>query len=174
MGTKRIAALAALFVVTATAGHFVALDMIPRREMGAAMDIMGRKGERLNQWIHARRAGAHSRTVVRPSPDLAYSICVYDLSRGPVRITTAGWDDYMSLSLYADNGDNYFVVNDRQSPQGVDLVLIRKGEPRPSGPLMVVESPSTRGVAAQRRLAPSETRFADADAARQGDVCAPL
>ncbi|MGH8239087.1 MAG: DUF1254 domain-containing protein, partial [Steroidobacteraceae bacterium] len=110
-------------------------------------------------------------TVVRPSPDLAYSACVYDLSEGPVRVIASAWDDYMSVSVFAHNSDNIFVINDRQAPEGVELAIVRKGAPHPAGAQLVVESPSRRGIVLQRRVAPTQERFNAAAAARSKDHC---
>ena len=74
---------------------------------------------------------------MRPSPDLAYSACVYDLSAGPIRVTAAAWDDYMSVSAFAANSDNFFVSNDREAPNGVDFTLIRAGDEKPADAVVV-------------------------------------
>ena len=43
----------------------------------------------INAIVHAPRATADARHVVKPSPDLLYSVCGYDLSGGPLRIVSA-------------------------------------------------------------------------------------
>jgi uncharacterized membrane protein len=161
-------------IAVAVASHFAVIAAAPYVLMGGAMKRVSREGTRINVWNHAPRVSEESRRVVRPSPDLAYSACVYDLSNGPVRVTAAAWDDYMSVSAFAANSDNFFVINDRQAPQGVDFVLVEEGDDPPADAAMVVESPSTKGIILQRRIAPTEERFALADAARQHDICAPL
>ncbi|MBK6704983.1 MAG: DUF1254 domain-containing protein [Caulobacteraceae bacterium] len=108
------------------------------------MERISRGGTRINQWSHAPRTDEEARRVVRPSPDLAYSACVYDLAQGPLHVTAAAWDDYMSVSVFAANSDNIFVQNDREAPNGVDFVLVRAGAAVPSGAVQVVESPSRR------------------------------
>jgi len=140
--------------------------------MGAAMERIGAGAA--NAWAHAPRVTEASRNVVRPSPDLAYSACVYDLSHGPVRISAGAWDAYMSLSLYSANSDNYFVLSDRESPGGIEIVLVRNARDAPQGANQIVVSPSRRGVALVRRLAPTPDRFAAAEQARRGDICATV
>jgi uncharacterized membrane protein len=161
-------------VAVAAVAHLGVIMVAPYVLMRGAMKRVSRDGASINTWIHAPRVSEESRRVVRPSPDLAYSACVYDLSNGPIRVTAAAWDDYMSVSAFASNSDNFFVINDREAPQGVDLVLIREGDEKPAGAAMVVESPSTRGIVLQRRVAPTQERFAKADAARKNDICGPL
>jgi len=164
----------AIALVTAVITHGVIVVATPYAIMGMAMERIGQGGLRTNKWNHSPRTTEASRAIVRPSPDLAYSSCVYDVSKGPVRITAAPWDDYMSLSLFSANTDNFYAINDSQAPQGVDIVLIRAGAPKPEGAAVVVESPSDTGIALQRRLAPTQERFEKAAAARKDDVCIPL
>ncbi|WP_129780774.1 DUF1254 domain-containing protein [Peristeroidobacter soli] len=164
---KFLSVLLPVAVVT----HLGTVFAAPYVLMDAAMDRISRHGKIVNQWSHPGRTSEKSRNVVRPSPDLAYSACVYDLKDGPVHVTVAAWDDYMSVSMFQHNSDNFFVINDRQAPEGVDLMLIERGAAHPAGARLVVESPSRRGIILQRRVAPTQERFDLAAAARQGDVC---
>lgn len=168
---RRVLLLAGLGVATAAIAHFATVLAAPYVLMNVAMDRISQNGERVNRWSHPARTSQNSRNVVRPSPDLAYSACVYDLAAGPVHVTAAPWDDYMSVSVFAHNSDNIFVVNDRQAPAGVDLYIVAKGAPRPAAAGLVVESPSRRGIVLQRRIAPTQARWQAADAARKADVC---
>lgn len=158
-------------LVIAILAHFAYVNAVPRMLMSVAMSrIAG--GER-NAWRLAPRVTPDSRTIVRPSPDFAYSACSYDLSHGPVRIDVAPWDGYWSLSLYADNSDNFFVVDDREVEGGVHVMLSRS---RPAdntdASVRVVQSPSVRGIALIRRLAPNADAYNAAAVAARGDACA--
>lgn len=170
----RTVAMVAFIGVVFAAGHLAIVTAYPYRAMDKAMDRISQDSAAVNQWRHGQRATGKSRRIVRPSPDLANSSCVYDLSDGPVRIRVAPGDGYMSVSLYAANSDNYFVVNDRNAPDGFDMILYRRGQPRPAGAALVVESPSRRGIVLERRLAPTQAMFEAAAVARAGDVCEPL
>jgi len=161
-------------LIIAVMAHLAVIAAAPSFIMSAAMQRISQRGAHLNAWSHARRVDETARGVVRPSPDLAYSACVYDLSDGPVRIHLARWRDYQSLSLYGADTDNYFVTSDREQRGDIDIVLIRAGKRAPATDAQIVESPGARGVAIARRLAPTPDSFAAADAARQSDVCAPL
>lgn len=161
-------------LVIAVGVHVAVVLRAPGKIMAVAMDRVGRGGERINVWSHAPRTSIKSRNIVRPSPDLAYSSCVYDLSAGPVRITAPRWDDYASLSIFAANTDNFYVMNDRQMPAaGADIVLIRKGEAPPATMSVIVESPSAKGIALLRYLAPTPERFKADAAARSSARCEP-
>lgn len=161
----------ALVVVTAVIVHLAVIFATPTLIMGVALKRLSGDGARINVWTHGPRTTEASRNVVRPSPDLAYSSCVYDLSKGPVKITAGPSADYMSISVYGANSDNIFAVNDRQSPGGMALVLVGDGQIAPTDQGTVVRSPTKRGIVLERRLAPNAEAFAAAAQARKGDVC---
>lgn len=172
---KRAAQFALIALAAALAAHVAVILAAPHLIMRAAMARLSEDGVRINQWAHAPRTTADSRGVVRPSPDLAYSACVFDLSDGPVSIAAGDWDGYMSVSLYGANTDNFFVISDREAPDGVNILLARPGQTLPENTsAAIIFSPSQRGVALVRRLAPTIERFNAADRARQDDRCGRL
>jgi len=162
--------VAALLVAVVT--HIVAIFAVPNVLMNVALQRLG--GGHFNAWRLGERVTAASRTIVRPSPDFAYSACPYDLANGPVRIHVAPWNDYWSLSLYANNSDNFYVLDDREARNGADILLIRAGSTPPDHPTAaVVQSASPRGIALIRRLAPTPDDYAGAARVAQIDICAP-
>lgn len=164
---KYIAVALLIAVVT----HIVAIFAVPTVLMNVAIQRLG--GGHYNVWRLGERVTQASRTIVRPAPDFAYSACPYDLSNGPVRIHVAPWNDYWSLSLYGNNSDNYYVLDDREAHDGADILLMRAGSPPPDRPsATVVESPSPRGIALIRRLAPTPDTYAAAAQVSHGDICA--
>lgn len=164
-------------LVVAAGAHLAFMFVYPNILMSAAMQRLSLDGA-VNVWRHAPRMTEEARLIVRPSPDLAYSSCVYDLSNGPVRISMQPWGDYMSLSLFAANTDNYFTLNDRaMAANGVTVILHRADQnvdASQAAGAELVESPSARGIALIRRLAATPERFADAERARGQEVCAAL
>lgn len=160
--------LAAIFV--AIISHVVFIHAAPRVLMNIAMTRLAASSP--NAWRVADRVTPLSRSIVRPSPDFAYSACVYDLSNGPVRIQVTPWSAYWSLSLYAANSDNYFVLDDREARNGATILLTRR-PPRAAEDTsaITVVSPSTRGVALIRRLAPTLESYNGAARVAQADVC---
>ena len=159
-------------LVVAALAHFAAIFAVPRVLMNIAIERIGAAGA--NVWHMSDRVTAASRQIVRPSPDFAYSACVFDLTQGPVVIAATPWDDYWSLSLYGANSDNFFVIDDREAHYGAEITLVRQGTAHPEGASMVVESPSTRGIALIRRLAPTPSRYDAAKAVAAEDICASL
>jgi uncharacterized membrane protein len=167
-GAKYVWAALLIAVVT----HLALIHAVPQVMMSVALDRIGGSG--VNAWYLADRVTPASRAIVRPSPDFAYSACTYDLSQGPLTIRVTPWMNYWSLSLYADNSDNFFVVDDREARSGADIVLVRNRRDAPNTAARVVVSPSTRGIALIRRLAPTPDNYARAAEVARGDVCASL
>jgi uncharacterized membrane protein len=163
-----------IVLVTAAVVHLAVILSAPNLLMAVAFKRLSAEGAMVNQMIYPPRTTEASRAIVRPSPDLAYASCAFDLSKGPVRVKAAKASDYMSVSVYAANSDNIFAINDRKAPDGVDLVIVGKGQVAPTGTAIVVQSPTQRGIVLERRLAPSAEAFAAADMARKKGICTPL
>jgi uncharacterized membrane protein len=155
----------------AVIAHLAIVYAAPRLMMGVAIQRLS-EASGVNAWQVSDRVTARSRAIIRPSPDFAYSVCVYDLSHGPVVIHAAPWEAYWSLSLYGANTDNYFVLDDREARYGAEITLVRAGRAHPEGAATVIESPSRRGVALIRRLAPSPSLYNAATEVARQDVCA--
>lgn len=156
--------------------HVLTIRLLPWALMRYAMGIMAYERGR-NVAVHAPRVDETSRAVVRPSPDLLYSACAFDVSDGPVRITAdVPPDTYWSVSMFAANTDNFFVVSDRQATAGrVDLVIAAPGAAvtLPEGAVRV-DAPTSRGAVIERTLVIDEARFPELDAVRRRFTCAPL
>jgi uncharacterized membrane protein len=160
----------------AAAIHVAAIAYAPTFIMSRAMTAMGGKGA--NTIAHVDRATAASRTIVKPSPDLLYSHCVFDLSTQPLKITTAApVDTYWSVALYAGNTDNFYVLNDTEANgQPAMIVLVGQGQtvpPQPEGTI-IVAAPSQRGIVLFRTLINDDAREPELDRMRRAASCEPL
>jgi len=156
--------------------HLVTIAVMPHFLMARAMAKLA-AGAGYNVLTHPDRADASDRDIVRSSPDLAYSVCVFDVSHQPLRITAPVRWGYMSLSLFADNTDNFFVVNDQQVAGGrIDIVLEGPSSPTGdvSGGAQVVRAPSNKGVILFRRVIPGDEEYARIDAERREARCVPI
>jgi uncharacterized membrane protein len=152
----------------AAAVHVVAVAALPYvvmiRVLGALATQAG-----VNAWVHPPLATDTSRTVVRPSPDLAYSSAVFDVSERPLHVVVPLTAPYTSLSGFATNTDNFFAVNDLDAAgHPIDVVLVGPGTKREGlEGLRLVESPTDRGVLLVRRVVPSPAAFAAIDGLRK-------
>ena len=162
----------AIVLGAALASHFGALVGVPR---AVFTSVVGRpfEGRGTNQLGH-RELPKPGMRAWGPSPDLLYSKCVYDVSAGPVRITTPVPDGYWSMSVYAANTDLVAVVNDRELPERrLDAVLALEGQPTPAG-VRVIRVPQARGAAFFRTLVTDPSAEPALDAIRREGTCAPL
>ncbi len=173
---RAIAIWLAVSLLAGLGAHLATVLAYPRWAMAAAMERMSQSGAGVNAWRHRPRVSERSRGVVRPSPDLAYSTCVFDLTAAPVAIAIDPWESYASLSLYGANTDNFYTLNDREMAGERARIIVRRAgqevnEAERRSALAVIDSPSTRGVALLRRLAPTADAFMAAAAVRRGDRC---
>ena len=121
------------------------------------------------------RVTSDSRQVVRPSPDLLYSICTFDVTRYPLKITTgAPTDTYWSVSFFAENTDNFHVLNDGQAQgKSATILLIGQGQkiPPQAETVTVVSAPTTTGLVLFRTLISDDARLAEIDQQRRVAKC---
>lgn len=166
---------ALVFAAAVGAGHLGAIVAAPRVIMQVALTKMSQDGKLVNAFQFGPRTTEKSRGVVRPSPDLAYSSCVYELSKGPVLVSAAPSPNqgYVSLSVFDTRTDNIAVFDTAQYPQGIRFVLAMDGQAVPQGEQMV-RAKFAKGVVLDRRLAPTAELFAVVDQARRSNTCAPV
>src|SRR5262245_52948717 len=81
-----------------------------------------------NSMHFGSRPTAASRLVVRPSPDILYASCPFDLSSGPLRVTASvPHTTYCSVSAFDAATNNFFVRNDREvTGDSIELLLVRR------------------------------------------------
>jgi uncharacterized membrane protein len=161
-----------LVLGAALVSHAAALVLVPR---AIYTSVVGRpfEGQATNQLGH-RELPKPGMRAWGPSPDLLYSKCVYDVSAGPLRITTPVPDGYWSMSVYAANTDLVAVVNDRELPERrLDVVLALPGQPTPER-VRVIRVPMARGAAFFRTLVTGPSQEPPLDALRRQGRCGPV
>ncbi|CAN5535027.1 hypothetical protein BH09PSE4_BH09PSE4_21890 [soil metagenome] len=168
-----IAPLIAGLVVMLLA-YEVALTQTPTILMRLAVGRVADAGG-YNTLAHAPLATAQSRAIVRPSPDLAYSSCPYDVSKGPVLVEVAPVAaPYWSLSVFDSHTDTAFVRNNLQANgQPIKVAILGDGQTAPAG-YEAVPVKGALGVALVRILVPNRAEFAAIDTARRASICRKL
>lgn len=153
MSARRLLPWIAATFVFAAIVHAVSLYAIPRIVMSRVLAQMGAP----NAMHQGQRPDARSRGIVRPSTDLLYSICPYDLSAGRslALSTEVPQGTYWSAAVYDFDSDNYFVRDDRQVRGRLSLRILPPG----SGGRGII-SPSTRGIVIIRTLVDSDSDLA--------------
>ena len=179
-------------IAVAIAVHAASLVMLPHFIMAQTMrKIVG--GGAYNVVHHVSRADEHSRVIVRPSPDMLYSICPFDLSKGALRVqASVPQGTYWSVAVFDADTNNIFVENDRQIERAenlfrslgkafqgkpeyegkVDFVIFRAGSASDQlRPPHWIPSPTEKGLVVFRTLINDESRFAEIDKARRKVRC---
>jgi len=163
-------------LLVAVVVHGVTVLLLPRLIMLRTVAGISKQVP-ANAIVHAPRPTARSRGVVRPSPDLLYSICAYDLGAagGAVRVSTHDMPEtYWSVSLFDIDTNNFYALNDRQAKAGAtDFLLARPGTSAGTAGVPVVTPPTDRGIVLFRTLINDEGRIAEIDAARRFAACSP-
>ncbi len=149
---KRWFAPIALGLFCALLTWHATLALMPRALMAVAVRRVASVGG-MNRMTHAPIVTAKSRAIVRPSPDLLYSSCPYDVSIGPVLIDVMPVAaPYWSLSVFDSVTNAAFVRNNRDTDgQAMHIALVKPGQPAPAG-YEAVEPEGRRGVALIRIL----------------------
>lgn len=142
--------------------------------MGAAIDRLA-GGSALNRMSHGNLATPERQPVVRPSPDLAYSVCPYDLSAGPLAIDVVPVPGrYSSLSIFDAATDAIFVRNDVEAGgKPYRIILAREGQDLPAGE-KVVRTQHGRGIALIRLLLKEPAEIGALNAVRRQSSCATI
>lgn len=173
---KRAMLLIALFCAAALAGHVFVLNAVPRIIMNKAMTKMQARGVPVHGFALSARTTPETQTVVRPSPDLAYSICLYDLKAGgPLTIYAAPYDGYASVSFFDARTNNFASVRVGAGDEaaGAKLTLHRKAQDLIKSPGRQIISPSRKGIILIRRLAPTQAEYDKVVEISKNDRCEP-
>lgn len=127
-----------------------------------------------NACRHNQVYGPRANAARRANPDSIISSMAYDLSDGPVRVAGETWPRYWSLSLYQQNSDNYFVVNDQELERSsFDYVLALQGQDTSALSGTVIISPTKKGIMLIRRFAADEADMPGIIANQEGLYCGP-
>jgi len=160
-------------LATALLVHFGTLYALPRLVMRRALKTMGEA----NSMHFGTRPTAASRVVVRPSPDILYAICPFDLSSGPLRvIASVPHSTYWSVSAFDAATNNFFVRNDREvTGDSIELLLVRRGQTlRLSDNALqrvMVFAPSKRGLLLFRTVIDDDRHLSALEALQRQDRC---
>ncbi len=129
----------------------------------------------VNQFTHSPPVRADAQFVVRPSPDLLYSTCPFDLTNGPIEIRAEPIPGrYSSISVFDARTDVAFVRNDEQmAGQPMRVVLALRGQAVPQG-VETVRLIYPNGIVLQRVLLADPSEAAEIDPIRSRATCAPL
>jgi uncharacterized membrane protein len=156
-------------ITAGTAWHSTLLAT-PYVLMSAALDKIATG--RINTFVFTQPSTADNQPIVRPSPDLSYSTCVFDLANGSVLLDIEPVPDhYWSISIFDARTDVAAVRSDRDTGgKSARLALIRKGMAVPKG-YEPVELRYDKGLALIRILMTDAADYPAIDAIRRTSRC---
>ncbi len=168
---RRWVAPALLGLATAALAYQATLLATPFALMRAAAAKAG-TGLPVNQFRHGPMTTADNQTIVRPSPDLSYSLCVFDVSKRPVLVRVEPVPGrYWSVSIFDARTDVAAVRSDRDTGgKPAMLAILRDGQSAPAG-YEPVRVRYDRGVALIRILLADRSDFAAVDQLRRKSFC---
>ncbi len=161
-----------VLLVAAILAHVAVLYSAPSLIMSRAMTMLAERSAPLHDFTLSPRITPETQRVVRPSPDLAYSLCMFDMTTAPdgLRVRMAAYVGYGSLSFFGDNTDNFLTVRGDGKAHEVRL-LPPDAEAGEAG---TVVAPSDRGMILIRRLAPTQQDYNAVRSISAGDRCEAL
>ncbi len=166
----------AAIVVVAVLVHIGSVYMVPQLVMARALAAMGAP----NTMRYPKRPDATARAIVMPSPDLLYSTCPFDLSKGPLRVhARVPHSTYWSVSAFDAATNNFFVRNDRQiAGNSIEILLVRPGMAWPAlddaVERVILFAPTDKGLILFRLLIDDDKHLSALDAIRRHSSCATV
>lgn len=154
--------------------HLITVWAVPYLAMQVLMTGASSQAGGYNHLLHSPRIDETSRTVVRPAPDLAYSICPYDVSDAVIQVRLPANDHYSSVSMFTARTDNFFALNDLEVEGAFQEVwLMRESDIRTEVPdhVIAVRAPTSKGVILFRQTIPSEADWPRVDQNRHQAMC---
>lgn len=160
-------------LATAALAYQAVLVATPFALMQAASAKVG-KNAPVNRFSFPPMTTAANQTIVRPSPDLSYSICPFDVASGPVLVRVEPIPGhYWSVSVFDARTDVTAVRSDREAGGNpVGLALVRPSQSSPAG-WEAVPVGSDRGIVLLRILLERRDDYAHVDALRRRSFCRP-
>ena len=155
----------ALFLALAALSNLVTVAALPRLINSYVMHRIAALAGGYNVALPAPRANAGTRTVVRPSPDLLYTACVFDVSEHPLRVSAPVQNSYVSISGFAADTSNFFAINDAVLKPDADgrkhfeLIVTRGAAPDASPGARMIIASSDKGLILFRSLITDEAQL---------------
>ncbi|MBV7258087.1 DUF1254 domain-containing protein [Erythrobacter crassostreae] len=159
---KRLAGPIACSIILALATHAGIVYFAPSFIMDRAYTMIGERGTPVHGFQLAPQMRPDTQSVVRPSPDLAYSGCRFDFGQAAngIRVKMAAYEGYSSLSFFDAQTNNFRTIRGNGEPQEITLTA--------------KDAPSAKGIILIRRLAPTDADYARVIEAAQNDICEAL
>ena len=157
---------AVLFLFSIWIGYHAALTKVPNVMMKGAYERLSAGTTPINEFSIPRMITDKNQTIVRPSPDLAYSVCLIDLSQGPIWVRGGKTEGYGSLTIF-DMKSDVVIIKDLSAKNftAKRSVLIGEGG---------FDVQGDKAIALIRRYAPNSESFERINVEAKADYCGPV
>ncbi|NQZ87306.1 MAG: DUF1254 domain-containing protein [Colwellia sp.] len=131
-------------------GQYPLAMLVPNLVMERVYSKIGEVAD-YNQLNVTPRVDENSRWVVRPSPDLLYASCLYNLEQGSIVISAPVPERYWSMQFYQMNTDNFAGITNQREQHSrvgtqVEVTLVGPDANPAEYSGKVIQSPTTRGI----------------------------
>lgn len=168
-------------LVLAAVVHIVIVLGVPRFAEHDAYSRIGTTITATDRTEIVSAPGGEGTWLRRPDPAVAVAACAYDLSDGPVRISSKVGPLFQSISFHSQGGGVFYAITDRAAVRGeLELVLMTSrqfdealaadDESEPSRDVRIV-SPRNRGIVIVRVAASFPSQRAEAEVAAKAVSC---
>lgn len=144
---------AAFVVVLAAITHIVSILAMPAL---AERNAYARLSDLMDSNVMTPLPDPTTRGSVLPMMDPAFvtSVCLYDLSEGPLKVRVPATSDYTSVSFYTAEGLAFYALSDQAAGKVIELELMSpaqraampEDEEITAADRLIVETPSQDGV----------------------------
>ena len=157
-------------------GQYLLALVIPNLVMEILYQLGGAERD-YNTLFVSPRPDATMRQVVRPSPDLLYASCIFNLEQGPLLIEAPVPERYWSMQFYQMNTDNFAGITNQHDESyrvGTVVKVLLIGPDKISADYSgeVIQSPTQRGIMLLRASGIGDD--ANARAALEKSSCSPV
>jgi uncharacterized membrane protein len=146
-------------------GGIVHLSTVLAMPQAATQDAYSRLAQQtpVNAVVALPAPSANGAIMPFMDPAFAVAVCRYDLSKGPLKLSTPLSQAYTSVTFYTRNSVAYYAINDRAAGRRtieLDLMTpeqhaeVPEEEDVTAADRLIIESPTTMGLIVLRALAP--------------------
>jgi len=159
--------------------HLVAVLVLPRTATQDAFTRLSTIAQ-VNTVTPVPQPTPQNEIIPFMDPAFASSVCRYDLTPGPIKLSVPVSPAYTSVSFYTRRGVAYYAINDRAAGRRLIELQLMTSEQKADLPeeedvtnadRLIVESPSTTGLIVMRALAPEPGLMPAARAVLNNAIC---
>ena len=130
-------------LLTAVAVHLAYILFIPQSQLNDRIAAL--ISEAGNNKLVVAQEGTAAAALASHRAELAYAVCAFDLSGGPLEIKAKVPDQYWSIVVYGPRGNTIYTLNDMQAPRRQLSIFLHDENPDPQAIVEAAKS-SNRGL----------------------------